>query len=270
MRTIERRARPCRRARHAQRGFTYVGLLILVAVLGLVAALTIRVGALWQRAAREAQLLEIGAQFSDALRAYADATPAGQLPQPPNLAALLLDPRFPTPHRYLRKIFADPITGSTDWGITYVTTNKGVLEVYSRSSATPLKAGHFDEQFGTFGGKTHYYDWRFSAATATPVVLPSTPTPGSGPGTPVDDSMNNPFGNAFGGPQSPSNVSNSPNANVGNTALGGNNFGSSFNSPQNNSFGSAPENPSGNASAGSPPSASPFSSSPAPQSKTDF
>ncbi|VVD94987.1 hypothetical protein PSP20601_01823 [Pandoraea sputorum] len=189
MRTIDRPPRK-RHGRHGgqslqgQRGFTYVGLLILVAVLGLVGAMTIRVGALRQRAAREVQLMEIGAQFSDALRAYADATPAGQLPQPPNLAALLLDPRFPTPHRYLRKIFADPITGSTDWGITYVTTGKGVLEVYSRSSATPLKTAHFDEQFGTFSGTTHYYDWRFSAATATPDVMPSIPTPdpASGPG----------------------------------------------------------------------------------------
>lgn len=252
-----------RSSRQAQGGFTYVGLLILVAVLGLVAALTIKVGALWQRASREAQLLEIGAQFSDALRAYADATPAGQLPQPPNLAALLLDPRFPTPHRYLRKIFADPITGSTDWGITYVTTNKGVLEVYSRSSAAPLKTGHFDEQFGTFGGKTHYYDWRFSAATATPVILPSTPTPGAGPGTPVDDSINNPLGNAFGGPQG---LSNSPNANVGNTNLGGNNFGGSINSPQSDLSG----NSSGNASGGSPPPASPFSSLPTSQPNPPF
>jgi len=166
-----------------------VGLLILIAVLGLVAALTIKVGALWQRAAREAQLLDIGAQFSDALRAYADATPAGQLPQPPNLAALLLDPRFPTPHRYLRKIYADPMTGNTDWGVTYVTTDKGVLEVYSRSSVKPLKVGGFDEQFGTFNGKTHYYDWRFSAATATPVVVPTTPLPASGPGAPLDNSL---------------------------------------------------------------------------------
>jgi type II secretory pathway pseudopilin PulG len=193
MRTTERNvyATPGARRLHAQRGFTYVGLLILIAVLGLVAALTIKVGALWQRAAREAQLLDIGAQFSDALRAYADATPAGQLPQPPNLAALLLDPRFPTPRRYLRKIYADPMTGNTDWGVTYVSTNKGVLEVYSRSSVTPLKVGHFDEQFGAFSGKTHYYDWRFSAATATPVVVPTTPLAASRPGAPLDNSLMN-------------------------------------------------------------------------------
>ncbi|MFJ2993701.1 type II secretion system protein [Pandoraea sp. NPDC087047] len=221
-----------RRPPHTQAGFTYVGLLILVAVLGLLAALTIQVGALWQRAAREAQLLEIGAQFSDALRAYADATPAGQLPQPPNLAALLLDPRFPTPHRYLRKIFADPITGSTDWGIRYITTDKGVLEVYSRSSATPLKTAHFDEPFGTFAGKTHYYDWRFSAATATPVVLPSTPLPASGPGAPLDDSLNNPLGNAFGsafGNSSGNAFGNSSNANSGNPS--GNSPGGLSSSP---------------------------------------
>ena len=240
MRTTERRPRRTARHRapHTQAGFTYVGLLILVAVLGLVASLTIRAGALWQRAAREAQLLEIGAQFSDALRAYADATPAGQLPQPPNLAALLLDPRFPTPHRYLRKIFADPMTGSTDWGIRYVTTDKGVLEVYSRSSATPLKTGRFDEQFGTFAGKTHYYDWRFSASTATPVVLPSTPPaslpsslPASGPGASPDDSINSPFGNAFG-------------------------------NAQGSSQGNAPGAQTGNSPGGSPLPSSPFSSSP--------
>jgi type II secretory pathway pseudopilin PulG len=52
--------------------------MILVAIIGLVGAATLRVDALMQRAAAEQELLEMGATFSEALRSYADATPPGQ------------------------------------------------------------------------------------------------------------------------------------------------------------------------------------------------
>ena len=102
------------------RGFTYLGLLILLAVLGLVGAAGLKMGTLMQRAAAEEELLEIGAQFQDALRSYAAATPPGQKTQPATLHDLLRDPRFPSPRRHLRKIFVDPVTGSAEWGIIYL------------------------------------------------------------------------------------------------------------------------------------------------------
>ena len=61
-----------------QSGFTYLGLIILVAILGLVGAAGLKMGSLLQRQIAEQELLDIGAQFSDALYSYAAATPPGQ------------------------------------------------------------------------------------------------------------------------------------------------------------------------------------------------
>jgi type II secretory pathway pseudopilin PulG len=104
-------------------GFTYVGLIVLVAIIGLVGAATLKADALLRRAAAEEELLEIGAAFSAALTSYAEATPRGQPAQPPSLEELLKDPRFPGVRRHLRKIFVDPITGKAEWGIVWL--NKG-------------------------------------------------------------------------------------------------------------------------------------------------
>ena len=102
---------PCP-ARH-QHGFTYLGLIILVAILGLVGAAGLKMGSLLQRQAAEQELLDIGAQFSDALYSYAAATPPGQPQQPPTLAALLRDQGsdLPTGHQAALMQDHQPIVG---------------------------------------------------------------------------------------------------------------------------------------------------------------
>jgi len=62
-------------------GFTYVGLIVLVAIVGLVGAATLKVDALLRRAAAEQELLEIGAAFSEAM------------PTPPRAASPPIRPR---------------------------------------------------------------------------------------------------------------------------------------------------------------------------------
>ncbi|MDM5179428.1 type II secretion system protein [Massilia sp. DJPM01] len=160
-------------------GFTYLGLIILVTIVGLVGAASLKVGALMQRAAAEEELLDIGAAFSDALRSYAAATPPGQPQQPPSLQELLKDPRFPNPRRHLRKIFVDPITGKAEWGIMYLTDKQGVLGVYSLSNAQPLKVGNFDARFLNMENKTRFSDWKFtlSSQTMPPQEAPASPAP---------------------------------------------------------------------------------------------
>ncbi|WP_233293790.1 type II secretion system protein [Massilia antarctica] len=160
-------------------GFTYLGLIILVTVIGLVGAASLKVGSLMQRAAAEEELLDIGAAFSDALRSYAAATPQGQPQQPPSLQELLKDPRFPNPRRHLRKIFVDPITGKAEWGIMYLTDKQGVLGVYSLSNAQPLKVGNFDARFLNMENKTRFSDWKFtlSSQTMLPQEPPAAPPP---------------------------------------------------------------------------------------------
>ncbi|NML62117.1 type II secretion system protein [Massilia sp. RP-1-19] len=168
-------------------GFTYIGLIVLLAILGLVGAAGMKTGSLMQRAAAEEELLEIGAAFSDALRSYAAATPQGQPQQPPNLEALLKDPRFPGVRRHLRRIFVDPLTGKAEWGVVTAGDKAFVTGMYSLSPAKPLKVGNFDARFLNFDNKERISDWKFTAAGQGVVILNATgsapPVP-AGPGAP--------------------------------------------------------------------------------------
>jgi type II secretory pathway pseudopilin PulG len=146
-------------------GFTYLGLIIFVTVIGLVGAATLKIDALLRRARVEQELLETGAAFGEALRTYAEATPKGQPQQPPTLKELLKDPRFPGVRRHLRKIFVDPLTGKAEWGIVWANPGdrRGVLAVYSLAQVAPLKQANFDARFRGFERKTRISDWKFAA-----------------------------------------------------------------------------------------------------------
>jgi type II secretory pathway pseudopilin PulG len=176
-----------------QQGFTYMGVIILVTIIGMVGAATLKVGALMQRAAAEEELLEIGAQFSEALKSYAAVTPRGQPQQPRTLQDLLRDPRFPGVRRHLRKIFVDPVTGKPEWGVMYLGDKVGVIGVYSLSNAAPLKVANFDLRFTNLENKEKISDWKFmmpgqGAALVAPRNTLGAPTlfgqPPRGPGVP--------------------------------------------------------------------------------------
>ncbi|CAN7490498.1 type II secretion system protein [Pseudoduganella sp. LjRoot289] len=169
-----------RRSGGSSAGFTYLSLIILIAIIGLVSATTLKVGVLMHRSAAERELLNIGAQFSDALQSYAQATPPGQPTQPPSLKELLHDKRFPSMRRHLRKIFVDPMTGKAEWGIQYASGTTGVLAVYSLSDAKPIKVANFPARFQGFAGKRRLSEWRF---VRTGDAIAPTPQPGK-PGQP--------------------------------------------------------------------------------------
>lgn len=169
-------------------GFTYLSLIILVAIIGLVAASALKLGSVLQRSRAEQELLDIGAAFSDALQSYAEATPAGQPPQPPSLKELLKDSRLPGVRRHLRKLFVDPMTGKAEWGIVYLGDKIGVLAVYSLSDAKPVKIGNFPTRFQGLESKEKISAWRFAATgrpgANAPVGVPPKPGQPLVPGAP--------------------------------------------------------------------------------------
>lgn len=168
-----------RRGLAGSAGFTYLSLIILLAVISLLTVSTLKLGAVLQRSKAEQELLEIGAAFSDALRSYADATPPGQPPQPPSLKELLKDPRFPGTRRHLRKIFVDPMTGQAEWGITYLGEKTGVIAIYSLSNTKPIKVGNFPPRYSDFGDKSRISEWKFSIAAQVPRTGDSSPVAGA-------------------------------------------------------------------------------------------
>lgn len=157
-------------------GFTYLGLLILMAIIGIASAATVQVGSILQRRAAEEELLDMGTAFRDALVSYANATPAGQQRSPQSLHDLLKDPRYPGMRRHLRKLFADPMTGREEWGILLSLDGKGIAGVFSLSNATPIKIGNFDAPFQYFEGKTSYRAWQFVGEPPPAQLLQPTVT----------------------------------------------------------------------------------------------
>ena len=153
-------ARSIQRARQ-QRGFTYIAILLAIALHGAVMAVAGSVWHIAQKRERERELLFIGEQFRSAIRAYAQSGPgtAGQLPR--TLDDLLLDPRFPRNKRHLRKVFVDPMTWKAEWGLVKTPDGSAILGVYSLSEETPLKKADFQPADRAFEGATRYSDWKF-------------------------------------------------------------------------------------------------------------
>lgn len=158
-------------------GFTYLSLMIAVAIIGMVTASALKLGAVMQRVRAEQELLRIGAEFSDALQSYAEATPPGKPSQPSSLKDLLKDPRFPTTRRHLRKIYVDPMTGKPEWGIVYLGDKGGIVALYSLSDAKPVKIGNFPVRFSGFEGKSNIFDWKFTLTGKSATENPMTPNP---------------------------------------------------------------------------------------------
>jgi type II secretory pathway pseudopilin PulG len=142
------------------RGFGYIGLLVIVALLGVALG---GVGEIWrtaQKREKEQELLFVGAQFRRALEQFHRYTPGNARRHPTRLDELLLDPRHPSIRRYLRQVYRDPMTGSDEWGLV-TGPNGEILGVYSRSEDAPLKRANFRVADEAFEGKTKYSQWVF-------------------------------------------------------------------------------------------------------------
>ena len=149
------------------RGFTYLGLMLFMVIAGIGLAVA---GKVWQtevQREKEKELLFVGEQFRQAIGSYYESTPTGVKQYPPALEDLLQDPRFPEMRRHLRRIYPDPMTGSTEWGL--VKDQERIVGVYSKSDTPPLMK--------TLIRAETYADWTFvyksKDVVATPGVQPS-------------------------------------------------------------------------------------------------
>lgn len=141
-------------------GFTYLGLLFVVAIMGLAMALAAQVWETNIRREKERELLFVGKQLRQAIGSYYAEMPDGVKRYPRRLQDLLQDNRFPGVKRHLRKLYRDPVTGSDEWGLV-VSEEGGIQGVYSLSSRTPLKRTGFDTADIGFENKLHYSEWQF-------------------------------------------------------------------------------------------------------------
>lgn len=160
-------------------GFTYIGALVMVMIVGIMAT---RAAVVWSTAAkreREEELLSRGTQVRDALRKWykvkvadgklvSSTTPATGAPaapaavtSPTDLKALLRDPNSVSKERYLRPYcLVDPITGK-DWDV--IRLEGRIVGVRSTSTQDPVKQGNFpfDLHPQDFENKQKYSQWEF-------------------------------------------------------------------------------------------------------------
>ncbi|MBV9345099.1 MAG: type II secretion system protein [Gammaproteobacteria bacterium] len=171
-----------RSALNRQRGFTYMGLLFAVAVMGLMLTLVGRVWSTTEQREREIQLLFVGHAYRNAIASYF----ASGHRFPAELKDLVQDDRSPEPRHHLRTLYADPTTGQADWNLVMTPDGQGIMGVVSSSNAAPIKRDRFDPADESFKDSDCYCSWRFiyypnrfmrSLAPSTLTVRPSGGAP---------------------------------------------------------------------------------------------
>lgn len=170
-----------------QRGYTYVLLMVLLAIVAGAAALTLQVADTQARRSAEAELLGVGREFERAFASYYRQSPVGARRFPDRLEDLVRDPRLPGVRRHLRRIYTDPLGGG-DWGLVPA-PGGGVMAVYSQAAGTPFRqspgvlamAAPASAAAGAASAPA-YADWRFGYdpardARGRDAIIRPTPVP---------------------------------------------------------------------------------------------
>lgn len=147
-----------RKVHQQNRGFTFIGILIIVALSGI--ALSI-VGSVWHQSIQrehEKELLFIGDQYRNAIISYYESTPSGVKQYPKTLEDLILDKRYPVIKRHLRKLYADPMSKQA-WGL--IKQQDLIVGVYSQSHQAPIKKSGFPSAYEGFSEANTYDEWKF-------------------------------------------------------------------------------------------------------------
>ncbi len=146
--------------RGSNQGFTYIGILLTVALLGTALA---AVGASWSlshRRALEQDLLYVGQAYRRAIESYYRTTPNGAHQYPRSLTDLIRDERGPKVARHLRALYVDPLTGNSDWKVITI-PDGSIIGIASQSDKQPLKRANFGPWEVAFTDATCFCDWQF-------------------------------------------------------------------------------------------------------------
>lgn len=141
------------------RGFTFIGLMIIIAISGILLA---AVGTVWQNHVqrdRENDLLYYGDAYRRAITQYYDQTPSGIKQFPKKLTDLVTDRRFPKPRHHIRVLYPNPIAEDGSWQLIRVAGR--IQGVTTTSDQVPIKVSGFPTRYTAFEQAQTYADWQF-------------------------------------------------------------------------------------------------------------
>lgn len=141
-------------------GFTYLGVLFAVAMLGITLAITGSVYSMERQRSREQELLWVGAQYRAAIARYYQQSALGLHQYPRTLADLVEDRRDGLVRHHLRRLYPDPMTGQANWDVQ-LAADGAIVGVASRSRGRPVKQVGFKASDAFFENAECYCDWRF-------------------------------------------------------------------------------------------------------------
>jgi general secretion pathway protein G len=154
--------------RERPEGYTFVELLIVVTILLILASAVLPLAQVTSQRTREAELRRSLREMRTAIDKFKDGVDTGQIPTtelrpgsegyPPDLETLVegvaaANDATGRKLKYLRRIPADPLTSSTDWGLRSYqdkpdSTSWGgqnVFDVYSKHAGTALDGTRYRE-----------------------------------------------------------------------------------------------------------------------------
>ena len=152
-----------------QGGYALMSVLLVIVLMGIALAEASNSWSNLRQRDREEELLRVGDNIREAIGNYYNQSPGDVKQFPQTLEDLLHDDRFPTPRRYLRKIYDDPMTGRPYWGTLHAPSG-GIMGIYSLSAGRPFKTANFKPVYESFARKKHYIEWIFAYTPETEML----------------------------------------------------------------------------------------------------
>lgn len=124
-------------------GFTYLALLVSIAIVGI---WLLALSEVWSSTLRNRQLAQlewVGQQFTQAIGGYYQASPGLNKRYPASLQDLLEDRRGLVIRRYLREVYLNPLSGKRDWELVLSADGRVIGVRVTASDVTPIARCEF-------------------------------------------------------------------------------------------------------------------------------